>query len=558
MPFGFKQLEQQFEERFLLEGETLLQADQVRSLRQVHSNQWELVVSQEYVRIKAGKISVQSVHCSCDTFSTRGACAHAVAGIMALRKHLQEELPAAQSIAGSKKKREVFSVEALLWQLPKEELQAFVHEYALRDKGFALALKARFLRPQASQNSKQHFQELLQDAVNASRSTRDQISAKGVQNLLALCRQLQMQAEGLLADGNFSESWIICEALFEQILPLHKKVQTKSRILQQFAFDLLKTLQVFLDYPIAPALKNRILLFSLQEIGKSVYSEAPFRATWLNMVIPHLSDPKHWQRLETMFTIWLQDEQIPSKKAPILLHLLQVRFRQSKERAISTCMELREQEELLFLAFDLAQEQQLIEMALLLGEFGLVRNPARGLQGALRQQLYELAQRHLGDSTWTRDLAASSFLVNGNADLLRYLQEAHAPHWEEKAATLLLLLDQLPGPRQIMVQGLIALSLGNYKAVEELLLQESMPFEQQIHFFPSLLSWNEAIASRLLETSIKIYLHHHLGPKAADSIETLLKQMEELGFNKYAQKLRSMLLKQFPERVALHERIQKS
>lgn len=556
MAFSFKQLEDHIEAPLLAAGEQLLHRGYVKGMQQVRSQEWLVQVGAEQVRIKAGKTRVQSLHCSCEEFRQSGLCAHAVAAMLALRKHLQEDLPTAQSIAGNDTKSEVYSVEVLLRQIQPEALEEFVRQYAQRDKGFALALKARFMRPGTPGHAREQVQELLKTAVRANRSTKDQISARSLQNLLALGRQLLRQTEELIAGGDYSEAWSICSALMEHLMPLHGKTEGRSSMLERLALDLLKLNSVFLEQAIAPALKNTILLFNLAELEKSVYNQASFRFAWIQRLSEHLHEARQWKRLEALLLRWLQEAPFPGQRAEVFVQLLWVQKQQSAEQVIRSCMEYREEEELLRLSLDLALQQKEIDLALDLGEYGLIRHPRRGPQPALRRQLFELARTHLGNSERTLELAALYYAVSGDTDTLQYLQLTHRHEWPEAASALLLMLDQQDKFQQTLPKAGLLLSLKRYPELLELLQQQPLPFEQQSRFLSALLPENPDFVYTLLENSAIQYLEQHLGPVPADLMEALLKDIQQRGFPAEAKRLRQQVLQRFPERSALHERLQ--
>jgi hypothetical protein len=556
MAFSFKQLEDHIEAPLLSAGEQLLHRGYIKGMQQVRSQEWTVQAGAEQVRIKAGKTRVQSLHCSCEAFRQSGLCAHAVAAMLALRKHLQEDLPTAQSIAGNDTKSEVYSVEVLLRQIQPEALEEFVRQYAQRDKGFALALKARFLRPGTPGHAREQVQELLKTAVRANRSTKDQISARSLQNLLALGRQLLRQAEELIAGGDYSEAWGICSALMEHLMPLHQKTEGRSSMLERLAMDLLKLNSVFLEQAIAPVLKNNILLFNLAELEKSVYNQASFRFVWVQRLSEHLQDVRQWKKLEEILVRWLQEARFPGQRAEVFVQWLLVQKQQSPDQVVRTCMEYREEEELLKLSFELALQNKEIKLALDLGEYGLIRNPRRGLQPGLRRQLFELARTQLGNSERTLELASLYYVVSGDTDTLQYLQQAHRHEWPEAASALLLMMEQQDKAQQILPKAGLLLSLKRYPELLELLQQQPLPFEQQARFLSALLPENPDFVYTLLEESAIQYLEQHLGPVPAELIEGLLRDMQQRSFPGEAKRLRQQLLARFPERSSLHERIQ--
>lgn len=271
MAFPLQQLEQHISDDFLLKGEQLFEQGEVQALRELERHLWTAQVAQDYeveVKITPSRVSLTS--CECPDFMTHGSCGHVAATLLALRKHIQQNLSARTEQAKPKSKQRL-TTRGVLKNIEEEELKEFVRQYASRDRNFALALKARFAGIVEFSNDKGKYQQVLDETIRSARKKDRSISYRGMQTLIRVTDELLNQADAALVQAYFRTVVLIAQSIIERLTPVLRKTgqyQESARTRIQQSFQLME--QVLGLQP-PPALVEEIWQYASEESKKVTY-----------------------------------------------------------------------------------------------------------------------------------------------------------------------------------------------------------------------------------------------------------------------------------------------
>ncbi len=149
-------------------AQDLIQRGSVKNLREIEKHFWVAVVEDgEFVFEVETMITphkIKAFTCECWTEGRRLMCPHIAATLYKIRQFLEQKAQARQAQNNARQQEEIgrLTVQTALKNATFEELDAFVRDYARRDRDFALALKTWFA---ASIEGAENTYALLLDAA---------------------------------------------------------------------------------------------------------------------------------------------------------------------------------------------------------------------------------------------------------------------------------------------------------------------------------------------------------------------------------------------------------
>ncbi|MCB0631813.1 MAG: SWIM zinc finger family protein [Saprospiraceae bacterium] len=278
-PFKLQDLERHLAESVLLAGEDWQATGSVRDLTEVERHLWTAKVGEKErveveVQITPGK--VRSISCECREFAENDICGHVAATLLELRaliNHRKRERDAKKVAAAERaaEKKNKFTLDTVLDEVPTGELLAFVREYARHHRQFSLALKARFTPQVDHIQSREKYAQLLNTAISVSRKADRRISLRGVQKLGKVLEEILFQAEGYFFAAHYTETVDAAGVILEKITPILNKVDNGRDKLEVYLHQSFTLLNKVAIADIPPALKRRLWDYALEESGKLFY-----------------------------------------------------------------------------------------------------------------------------------------------------------------------------------------------------------------------------------------------------------------------------------------------
>ena len=113
--------------------------------------------------------------------------------------------------------------------------------------------------------------QLLESTINTSRKPDRTFSHRGIVQIEKILQELENQFEDHFARGNYLEALSLTQSIIEKVTPILKKIpdekyQVKTRVASAFNF-----LSRVIQSNVAPALKETVWDYCLEEIDKRTY-----------------------------------------------------------------------------------------------------------------------------------------------------------------------------------------------------------------------------------------------------------------------------------------------
>ena len=268
MNFLLKNLELSLPEAHLVVGEKLFDDQKVTVLYEGERNLWVAEVDGFETEMQISPSRVKACSCECAVFLKEKMCGHVAAGLLALRKHLTVKK---EKKAAPKKNYQKLTVNAILDQVGKEELSAFVRYYASSNRQFSIALKTRFAGAVPMLNNADKYRQVIDAVLKTSRNKNDKISVPGAKQLLATGVDLLGQANDALALEHYVDCWSILSVLIDKVAPVVNRTDFETSRFLEFAESCFHLVGQLIQQPIPPDLKSEVWSFLLEIANRPVY-----------------------------------------------------------------------------------------------------------------------------------------------------------------------------------------------------------------------------------------------------------------------------------------------
>lgn len=560
MNFPLNQLEQNVPEEFLVEGEQLFEAQKIKQLVETEKHLWSATVDDTYeIELQITPSKVQAYSCECDTFAVEGVCEHIVAGLLALRQHLQHvtqqnKADRQQKLATKRPKKLTPSV--ILDNVTLEELSEFVRQYANRDRNFALALKARFAGTVEFFDDKEKYLQLLETSIEAARKADRMISFRGARKLLKVLQELQQQAELAIVQQHFTTALYIAQSIIEKVTPVLRKIEREREAIThaiEQAFSLIRTI---LEKHAAPLLEEEIWMYCLEECTKLTYRINDMAMHFYRILLQIADTPERQHSLlatldELLFHPQTTDENF-SRLLLAKLSLLEKPNRQQEARAL--VRQNLQQPEILSYALKQALQRQDWKLAKQLATEGLQFTEDTSFQGKLEDALLHIAQAEQ-DEEAQATYALRRLLATLDMKYLPLLKSSLNGEWIPIRDEILQSVQQRPYSleHRNFIAALYA-EEGLYRNLLDYITQvQSLDVLQQ--YLKLLLPDYQSEAFQLYKALLNDYVKNHLGRKSSQRVREKLEQLYQIGASEFANELVEDLRSQYAERHSLIEEL---
>ena len=209
-------------------ADELAAAGSVRYLREIEPHFWVANVDageesfETEVIITPHKIKAYS--CECFSAGRRLMCAHIAASLLKIRQYLEkrEEEKRARAEKAQSNELSRITVQSVLSYVPAIELEAFVRDYARRDRDFALALKTWFA---GSISEAENPYALVLDSVLPKNRVTGAYRDPDFKRIRKALDGLEVQLNLAETEGNYRKVFQISSAILSKMLPILEKME---------------------------------------------------------------------------------------------------------------------------------------------------------------------------------------------------------------------------------------------------------------------------------------------------------------------------------------------
>jgi hypothetical protein len=559
MAFPLKNIEQHLDERWVLQGEQLLDRNAVSSLQELEKHLWVATVDQLEIELQISPSKVKAVTCECDHFSEHKCCEHIAAGLMVLRNQLQAKKAKAATTRETQKEKgnQKLTVHNILEAVSHEDLLDFVKYYARDNNNFAIALKARFASQVPTQDKEKKFRQLIESTINAARNKSDKFTYRGIQKVQKVVKELLTQVDDTIQHQNLPDAALILQILLGRLGPVYRKAEGNPSGVLDTLRTVFRRLNTVLDHQPAPSLKNEIWKNMLEEAQKSSFKEIQLATPLYELLIRLADDQEKTSLLLNQFQYRISHLPVGDpERSFLLIKMFQVLEKEGRKPEIQQhLVEYIEEPSFLLFVLQHAFDQQQYKRAKFLAEKGLPLIDNKEISEKIEEILLQMALKEQ-DQKAIFHYARRRFLQTQDIRYVVHIKEHSRKDWPDVAEELLELLK--PRPFTIKKRDAMAhllLEKGKLEDLRDYIEDiQSLDLLQQYDRILLDLGWESL--SELYEKLLIQYLNTHLGRKPSQRIRTALGHLHESGFSAMAEQLTEKVRAAFPERHSLIEELE--
>jgi hypothetical protein len=559
MTFPLIDIEQHLDERWVLQGEQLLDRNAVSQLKELEKHLWVASVDQFEIELQITPSKVKAVTCECDHFSSYKSCEHIAAGLMVLRNQIQAKKAKAAAPKETKKVKsnQKLTVHNILEAVPQEDLLDFVKYYARNNNNFAIALKARFASQVPTQDKEKKFRQLIESTINAARNKSDKFTYRGTQKVQKVVKELLAQVDNTIRHHNLPDAALILQILLSRLGPVYRKAEGNPDGILDTLRTVFRRLNTVLDHQPAPSLKNEIWENMLKEAQKSSFKEFQLATPLYELLLRLADDQEKTSLLLEQFQQRIGQLSIGNpERSFLLIKIFQVLEKEGRKPEIQQHL-VNYIEEPSFLLFVLqhAFDQEQYQRAKFLAEKGLPLINDKEVSEKIDEILLQTALIEQ-DQEAIFLYARRRFIQTQDIRYVAHMKDYSQQSWPEVANDLLESLK--PRPFTIKKRDAMAhlfLEKGKLEELRDYIERiQSLDLLQQYDRF--LLDLGRESLTELYEKLLIQYLNNHLGRKPSQRIRIALGHLHASGFSDLAEELIGKVRAAFPERHSLIEELE--
>lgn len=540
------------DEAHLLVGEKLLDEQKVTSLYESERNLWVAEVDGFETEMQISPSRVKACSCECGVFLKEKMCGHVAAGLLALRKRISEKKARKSNVAGPGKTYQKLTVNAILDQVGKEELSAFVRHYASTNRNFSIALKTRFAGAVPMVDNTEKYRQVMDSVIKSALNKNGRISSPGTKQILATGEDFLGQATDSMALEHYVESWSVLKVLIEKVVPAINRADFEKAALLEFSQAVFTLLEQLVGQPIPPTLRLEIWQFLLVMAVRPIYRGYDQLVPIFKQLLLMADDKSKFESLLSLI-----DQELKRSATLSDIHhqqLVACKWAVLQKRGFGKTYKTYEQEvlaspEQVLFHVATAVKHGLVDVAKSLGVKGLAVSSHRLFQYRLKMDLLNIALQE-NDRDRVAAYAKDCFVYSGNVKYLRQCKQHHSGDWEavfEEIENDIRQLDSRDKNQHL------ADLYGEDKRISELkkLVLEigTVDFTMQVdrYFLPDFQKDLKEVYTQVLDQ----YFSTHLGIKPTQKMMDLFAHLRKLGAPSLVDQLASFVRKNYPNRLDL-------
>lgn len=544
--FPIQNIEANLDSNALLIGESILDRSEF-VLTQVEKNLWLTRIDKFEIEIQLAGKKVKAYSCECPAFGADHSCGHVVAALFALRRELDNRKD--QKIPEKKKSAQRLTVNDILNGIEKEDLVAFIRQYARKNRLFGLALKVRFAAAIQHPDSQEKYNELFDSISKYVISRQGTISPQATKHLAGFIEILNNQAEDEIAMDHYIEANDLLQAMLIRMMNIARKCQNNGQELFPVLLKTCAKLQALSAKQMPPDMRNNIWGFCHQNFPKTTAKYLGISGQLLSTALS-LSDEntKKDQVLEVVGEELKRAHTIDYKME--LINCLIPYIPGDEKIKLDLEKVLRAQSDYLLLlrSSEVLLSAKIPDLAMIAAKQALAEGVPVDLHLAIRKSLLESAEQ-LGLADEIFENAIWLFNETGEA---RYFNLCKSCFEGVSQQRLKFIKDQL----EFNHEHFLELSLFAFK--ED--WQGMLYFIEQKGSLPMLIKFIGPMSDNYSEATLILvknlfdrYLISHFGPIAAKQVRAWLAEIKKTCKKSFYQNIRSFLQRNYPEKLHYQE-----
>lgn len=550
MKYWLKDFEQNISPATWEAADLLCQASKVRNLREIETHFWVARVDvgddsfETEVIITPHKIKAYA--CECFTPGRHLMCVHIAAALLKIRQFLDQRAEERRLKAEAAQSNELsrITVHSVLEKATPADIEAFVKDYARRDRDFALALKTWFA---GAVTEAENPYILVLDSVFPkavpSKGYRDPDFRRVRKALDGLEVQLNIAA----AEGNFRGTFQISAAILLKTLPVLEKVEgNRHEALLYFCQLALQKLTEISDRNLSLELRESVWDFLFEMGTKGLFPPEMHRKS-----IAFLSeDAKNATKAERIRVLF-DDTPHPAPSFLLELYLASLAVRNMPKAVPKVLDDYKEMPELIRSAILQLYYLKHWDAVLEAGAYFMTKNIFSQKNQREIEDVLLFVVEQSGNNSMQVDLLRQRFMKSGNFEAFRKLKLVAGDNWPELREKMVV---DLSAKGEINILAAALAAEGLLDELEQLLEKNgtiALLQRYEAYFFEARIDFLRSQYVVLLSQ----YLDEHFGAPAAIFVRRCLSDLLQKGQSELVYQIAKALLVCFPDRASLPEEL---
>lgn len=163
----------------------------------------------------------------------------------------------------------------VLEEIQSNDLKTFIYNYAKKDKGFEIALKAHFISRIALNDPDKKYQSILGELIKPKTISNSKIGPTNKKIISVVLHDFTQQMADLLSTQDFKEAFYIIKNSLTKIAYLQNQFGLNDKSIETCRLEFINGLRLILKENIAPGFRSQIEGAFLEIVLKSYYLPRP-------------------------------------------------------------------------------------------------------------------------------------------------------------------------------------------------------------------------------------------------------------------------------------------
>lgn len=570
--FSLDKLELYLDDDILLGSDALINAQKLVSVTEVEKNLFLARFSVEEqnpdnignggdlleteVQLVGAKVKVAT--CECTDFHEKEICTHIGAALLTLLEHRKAKSEARKATAAKAAQNAdappKLTIPNILKHIEAPQLIEFIADYARNDKQFALALKTRFASDLSSGTVEEHYKTLIDNTLRAVKNPRGRITPKGWQQVFTMVDELRQKAETLFKGGELSHCFDVIKVTLPLVHRLMRTSESPKTKIERRQVLLTEILRGYDELLVSPELSQQMWDFMLTEYNQNCRKD--FSTRLFDALLKNAdSDARVEKLIQIIDGQIIACRQFLEIKDRLLTQKVQVLQKSGRvDEASALILSVSANPDVLLFAVENAMTNSDFELAKSLCQNGLkiFKNNANARE-TLEENLLTIAENQ-SDTEGVYFYAERRLLATFNYDFYARLKGINLT--PIKKATL---IDKIEKQTyRIEKRDLLAAIYFEEKLLDKLtiMILEMQSLELLRRYGVDLYKIDAETTVELHKKVMYEYLYSHLGRPPAQRIRQVLETHIGRDSRTLAERVKSELKKDFPERYSLNEELE--
>jgi len=156
-------------------------------------------------------------------------------------------------------------------EIQSEDLRNFIHNYAKKDKGFELALKAHFISRIQLADQDMKYRRILNELIRPKTTSNNKIGQSERKTIGIILNDFTDQMSDLLSKEDYKESFFIIKNSLDKIAYAQTQFGIRDKTMEEARKTFLSGLELILREEIAPGFRAQAEQELLELVSKSYY-----------------------------------------------------------------------------------------------------------------------------------------------------------------------------------------------------------------------------------------------------------------------------------------------